>query len=309
MAFNKAVRAILRALSPDLDVTKTYEFERKIRTISSGRHVKLFYRPWDHVVIAGDHTVPVRIFTPETEGEHPILLFFHGGGWVTGNIDTYDRACTHMAKLTGHVVVSVDYRLAPEHPFPAGLEDCYAVARDIFLDAQLLGVPAESITLIGDSAGGNLAAALSLLARDRGEFLPRRQILLYPATYNDHTARSPFPSVRENGEGYILTAKRIGEYMELYASCGADRKSPYFAPLLAEDLSGQPDTLIITAQYDPLRDEGEAYGKKLLAEGNRVKIHRIGEALHGFITLPPTLRVVKEAYDVINEFLSEVIEP
>ncbi|RGX54347.1 MULTISPECIES: alpha/beta hydrolase [Anaerotruncus] len=309
MAFNKAVRAILRALSPDLDVTKTYEFERKIRTISSGRHVKLFYRPWDHVVIAGDHTVPVRIFTPETEGEHPILLFFHGGGWVTGNIDTYDRACTHMAKLTGHVVVSVDYRLAPEHPFPAGLEDCYAVARDIFLDAQLLGVPAESITLIGDSAGGNLAAALSLLARDRGEFLPRRQILLYPATYNDHTARSPFPSVRENGEGYILTAKRIGEYMELYASCGADRKSPYFAPLLAEDLSGQPDTLIITAQYDPLRDEGEAYGKKLLAEGNRVKIHRIGEALHGFITLPPTLRVVKEAYGVINEFLSEVIEP
>ena len=214
-----------------------------------------------------------------------------------------------MAKLTGHVVVSVDYRLAPEHPFPAGLEDCYAVARDIFLDAQLLGVPAESITLIGDSAGGNLAAALSLLARDRGEFLPRRQILLYPATYNDHTARSPFPSVRENGEGYILTAKRIGEYMELYASCGADRKSPYFAPLLAEDLSGQPDTLIITAQYDPLRDEGEAYGKKLLAEGNRVKIHRIGEALHGFITLPPTLRVVKEAYGVINEFLSEVIEP
>lgn len=309
MAFNKAVRAILRALSPDLDVTKTYEFERKIRTISSGRHVKLFYRPWDHIVIAGDHTVPVRIFTPETEGEHPILLFFHGGGWVTGNIDTYDRACTHMAKLTGHVVVSVDYRLAPEHPFPAGLEDCYAVARDIFLDAQLLGVPAESITLIGDSAGGNLAAALSLLARDRGEFLPRRQILLYPATYNDHTARSPFPSVRENGEGYILTAKRIGEYMELYASCGADRKSPYFAPLLAEDLSGQPDTLIITAQYDPLRDEGEVYGKKLLAEGNRVKIHRIGEALHGFITLPPTLRVVKEAYGVINEFLSEVIEP
>ncbi|MGI5967876.1 MAG: alpha/beta hydrolase [Anaerotruncus rubiinfantis] len=280
-----------------------------MRTISSGRHVKLFYRPWDHVVIAGDHTVPVRIFTPETEGEHPILLFFHGGGWVTGNIDTYDRACTHMAKLTGHVVVSVDYRLAPEHPFPAGLEDCYAVARDIFLDAQLLGVPAESITLIGDSAGGNLAAALSLLARDRGEFLPHRQILLYPATYNDHTARSPFPSVRENGEGYILTAKRIGEYMELYASCGADRKSPYFAPLLAEDLSGQPDTLIITAQYDPLRDEGEAYGKKLLAEGNRVKIHRIGEALHGFITLPPTLRVVKEAYGVINEFLSEVIEP
>lgn len=309
MAFNKAVRAILRALSPDLDVTKTYEFERKIRTISSGRHVKLFYRPWDHIVIAGDHTVPVRIFTPETEGEHPILLFFHGGGWVTGNIDTYDRACTHMAKLTNHVVVSVDYRLAPEHPFPAGLEDCYAVARDIFLDAQLLGVPSESITLIGDSAGGNLAAALSLLARDRGEFLPRRQILLYPATYNDHTARSPFPSVQENGEGYILTAKRIGEYMELYASCGADRKSPYFAPLLAEDLSGQPDTLIITAQYDPLRDEGEAYGKKLLAEGNRVKIHRIGEALHGFITLPPTLRVVKEAYGVINEFLSEVIEP
>ena len=218
---------------------------------------------------------------------------------------TYDSVCQTLAERTGHVVASVDYRLAPEFPFPAALEDCFAIAREIFLHGTLAKVPPERITLIGDSAGGNLAAAVSLMARDRGEFLPGRQILLYPATYNDHTASSPFPSVMENGTDYLLTSKRICDYMALYQSSDGDRLNPYFAPYLAEDLSRQPDTLILTAQYDPLRDEGEAYGRRLQEAGNRVEIHRIADALHGFFSLPPSFQLVQQAYERINLFLKE----
>ena len=302
------MRAALKALSyPDIDIRKTYPIERALRT-AAGRPV-LFYKPWDHEVHYGDHDIPVRIFSPETEGEHAILLFFHGGGWVTGNIDSYDKVCRNMAKLTDRSVVSVDYRLAPEYRFPAAPEDCYAVAREIFLDLSLFGMRADQITLIGDSAGANLAAAVSLMARDRGEFLPRSQILIYPATAADHTENSPFPSVRENGTDYLLTSKRICEYMELYRSGPEDCENPYFAPLAAEDFSNQPQTLILTAEYDPLRDEGEAYGEALKRAGVPVEMHRIPDALHGFFSLPPRFAQVQKAYGYINRFLDEVSHP
>ena len=214
-----------------------------------------------------------------------------------------------MAKLTDRSVVSVDYRLAPEYRFPAAPEDCYAVAREIFLDLSLFGMRADQITLIGDSAGANLAAAVSLMARDRGEFLPRSQILIYPATAADHTENSPFPSVRENGTDYLLTSKRICEYMELYQSGPEDCENPYFAPLAAEDFSNQPQTLILTAEYDPLRDEGEAYGEALKRAGVPVEMHRIPDALHGFFSLPPRFAQVQKAYGYINRFLDEVSHP
>lgn len=240
---------------------------------------------------------------PSGHENHRILIFFHGGGWVTGSIDSYDAVCADMAKLTGRVVVSVDYRLAPEYPFPAGLEDCYAVTREIFLDDSLLGTKSKEIVLIGDSAGGNLVAAVSLMSRDRGEFMPSRQILIYPATGNDHSDDSPFPSVRENGTDYLLTTKRVRDYMELYRSSDADLMNPYYAPLAAADFSNQPDTLIITAEYCPLRDEGEAYGKALAMAGNRVKVFRMPDALHGFFSLPVRFSQVKKAYVLINRFL------
>jgi len=139
-----------------------------------------------------------------------VLLFFHGGGWVTGNIDSYNKVCTNMARITNHLVVSVDYRLAPEYPFPAALEDCYEVARILINDK---GINCKDVTLIGDSAGGNLSAALSLLARDRKDFCINKQILIYPATYNNHSENSPFNSIRENGYDYLLTSKRVNDYM------------------------------------------------------------------------------------------------
>lgn len=305
MAINKVMRAALKALSyADIDVKKNYKLERTMVNISNHHVLKPLYKTWDHVVTFEDHNIPVRIFVPNLKLKHSILLFFHGGGWVTGNIDSYSKVCANMASLTDHIVVSVDYRLAPEHRFPAAPEDCYYITREIFLNTELFNVTPEQITLIGDSAGGNLAAAVSLMARDRGEFLPTKQILLYPATNNDHSDQSQFASIRDNGTDYLLTSKRICDYLGLYKSSDEDLQNPYFAPLVAEDLSRQPRTLIITAEFDPLRDEGEAYAENLKVAGNNVELHRIPDALHGFFSLPPTFSQVKDCYQIINDFLS-----
>ena len=305
MAINMAMRAALKALSyTDVDIKKTYMAERRIQDLSSrlSKNSK-GYRFWDRKVLCEGRRIPVRIFTPGGNLSGAVLLFFHGGGWVTGTIDSYNHLCWNLALLTGRTVVSVEYRLAPEHPFPAGVEDCYAVARELYLNG--LTKHTGEITMIGDSAGGNIAAAVSLMARDRGEFFPKRQILIYPATYYDHTEASPFPSIVENGTDYLLTSKRMCDFMDLYLAGTENRAQPYVAPLTAEDLTKQPDTLIITAEYCPLRDEGEAYGEKLRSAGNRVEIHRMADALHGYFKLPIRFTLVKRTFGIINRFLSE----
>lgn len=301
---NPFKKKALKALSRPINLKKNYEIYRKLQK-AINPYFKPMYNLWDHKIMIGDREIPVRIFLPKTHGIPKVLIFFHGGGWVTGNIDSYTNVCANMANQTKYMVISVDYRLAPENPFPAGVEDCYNVTREIFLNLKMLHCETEDITLIGDSAGGNLAAAVSLMARDRGEFLPDRQILIYPATYNDHSENSPYPSVRENGTDYILTSKRIQDYMDMYIQNEEDRYSPYVAPILAKHLSNQPETLIITAEYDPLRDEGEAYGIRLKESGNQVEIYRMEEALHGFFSLPWKSELVIKCYAIINEFLSD----
>lgn len=301
-------RYILRVIKQlshlDVQIKKTYKIYRKIQKILMPR-VRPGYNLLDHRIVVESREVPVRVFRPDHHDTSKSLLFFHGGGWVTGDIDFYTPICTMMANQTKHNVISVDYLLAPENPFPAGVEECYRVAREIFLNHDLLPCTQDDITLIGDSAGANLAAAVSLMARDRGEFLPNRQVLIYPATYNDHSPNSPYISVLENGSDYLLTAKRIQDYMDLYLKNEEDRVNPYFAPLLAEDLSNQPQTLIITAQYDPLRDEGEAYGMRLREYGNSVEIHRIQDALHGFFSFPLNSRPLEECFEVVISFLND----
>lgn len=304
MAVNRLMRAALRALSyTEVDLGDNYKLQRKIIRITNHCH-KLPYKMWDHVVAYENHAIPVRIFTPHDNESNSILLFFHGGGWVTGYIDSYNRVCANLAEMTGHTVVSVDYRSAPEYRFPAAPEDCYRVAREIFLDSSLFHTEISRITLMGDSAGGNLAAAVSLMARDRGEFLPARQILLYPAAYHDHTNKSPYVSAHRSDKKYLLTTKRINDYMALYMADEKDLQNPYFAPLASKDFGNQPRTLIITAEHDPLRDEAEDYGKRLEKAGNTVEIHRIPDALHGFFTMPPVFSQVRDCYKIILDFLN-----
>lgn len=305
MAINKFMKLALKALSyPDIDIRKTYQLQRSLQNLAAPK-VSPHKQDWqDHIVVSEGRKILTRIYFPLQQKAEGTLLFFHGGGWVTENIDTYHKVCAALAQATRHRVVSVDYRLAPESPFPNGLEDCYAVAQRLFLTPKSFGFAPGKITLVGDSAGGNLAAAVSLKARDEGIFSVERQILIYPATYYDHSDASPFPSVKENGSDYLLTSRRICEYIDLYKRNDDDLVDPYFSPLMAEDLSHQPDTLLITAEFDPLRDEGEAYALKLQEAGNHVTLYRMKDALHGFMSLGIGYVHVRRAHDLINTFLN-----
>ncbi len=305
MPINKLMVSALKTLSyADIDVTKNYKTDRRIREFLNPT-VKNAYNMWDRVIETADYHIPVRIFQPSEQKSSDLILFFHGGGWVAGSIDTYTRLCINMSEYMGRRILSVDYRLAPEFPFPYAPNDCYAAAYAIYREAENIGANPDNIVLMGDSAGGNLAAVVSLMAAQRGEFPIHRQILIYPATGHDHTPQSGFKSIVENGSDYLLTSKRICDYISLYLTKPEDYCNPYYAPLLAENLSGQPKTLIITAEYDPLRDEGEAYAQRLLQFGCNVELHRIRDAIHGFIKLPGTFEAVRESYILIYNFLKE----
>ncbi|MCP1102861.1 acetyl esterase/lipase [Aequitasia blattaphilus] len=305
---NKTVKKVLKALSyNDVELEKS----RSIANIKALDPMKLFHTKVDLRIHNEGHQIPIRIFFPdksihlEEDGvsDFPAVLFLHGGGWVTDSVDNYERICARLAKNINQIVIAVEYSLAPEHPFPAGLMDCYYVAKSIFQKRFFLNINPEQVTLMGDSAGGNLAAALSLMARDKKEFEVKRQILIYPAVNSDYSETSPYPSVQENGKDYILTRGRLRDYINLYAGKEEDKENPYFAPIKEKDLTNQPETLIITAELDPLRDEGEDYGKKLKEAGNKVEVHRIKDAPHGFFALGIKAFHVKESFEIINEFL------
>lgn len=305
MAINIATKAILKILSfGGIDV----EVSRQLADLKRLDPMKIFYKKMDLQVYNGDYEVPIRVFFPDEASclekdqikGRKIMLFLHGGGWATEHVENYERVCSRMAQATGQTVAAVEYRLAPEHKFPTGLMDCYAVARALYTHPDTMP---EDITLIGDSAGGNLAAALSIMARDRGEFMPKRQILIYPAVNNDYSENSPYLSVRRYGTEYLLTAGKMRDYINFYASAEEDKRSKYLAPLMETDYSNQPDTLILTAECDPLRDEGEEYGRRLKEAGNQVEIHRIQDALHGFFALGVKYYHVQESFAIINRFL------
>ncbi len=304
---NELFHAIARLFARD-NVKEDYEKVRVLQQQLAALPLPRF-QTMDRTMVSedGTHEIDGRVFFPKDRRRNELLLFFHGGGWVTGDIESYTPACALMADLTGCVVVSVDYRLAPEHPFPAGLDDCYRVAQQILADPSLANRDdPDQIVLVGDSAGANLAAVVSLLLRDRGERVPSRQILLYPVTHWDHTPEgSPFESVRNHGEDYRLTNTEVQDYMELYVPDRERRKDFRVAPLMATDFGNQPKTLLISAELDLLCDEGEAYGAALSDAGNSVQIVRVPGALHGFITLPRFAKSLRRAYEAINAFLDE----
>lgn len=300
MALNEALRAALRALSfPDVDLPKNYRRVRALQDAAPMLRAHIVQNARE-AQIAG---VPVRIYEPEPDARRAgALLFFHGGGWVTGSLVSYHAACGHLCEHTGRPVCSVGYRLAPEHRFPDGLSDCHAV-----LQAVLAGDPTfpydGPLTLMGDSAGGNLAAASLLMCMERGERLPDAQILFYPVVQTDFTDGSPFPSVRENGQDYLLTSRMMREYLALYVRGEVDARNPFLAPLYAPSLAGLPRALVVTAQYDPLRDEGEAFAARLEREGVPTSHVRVEGALHGFFSLPPRFAHAARALELVRDFL------
>ena len=253
--------------------------------------------------LAGE--VPVRIYRPtDAAAPQPVLVWFHGGGFVLGSIEVSDHTCRELAAQAGVVVVSVEYRLAPEHPYPGGVDDCYAALVWVVATAGDLGIDPARVAVGGDSAGGNLAAVVALAARDRGGPELRFQLLVYPVT----DVLMSYPSVRDNGQGYMLTADSMKWFHELYLGERGDPKDPLVSPLYAEDLSGLPPALVITAEFDPLRDEGEAYGARLQQGRVAAKVSRYDGMIHGFFSMGAMVEAARpatvEAADALRRALA-----
>ncbi|MFJ9173387.1 alpha/beta hydrolase [Streptomyces sp. NPDC102360] len=242
----------------------------------------------------GAPAIPVRVYRPEADAApepRPVVVFFHGGGWVICDLDSHDHTARALCRDAGAVVVSVDYRLAPDAPFPAAVEDAYAAVCWTADHARELGADPGALTVAGDSAGGNLAAVVAQIARDEDGPDIARQVLVYPAT----DARQKSGSFAANAEGYFLTAAHCGWFREQYLGADGDPAHPHVSPLLAEDLAGLPAAHIVTAGCDPLCDEGRAYGKALRDAGVAVTEDHFPRMFHGFFGFPELLDDSRQA--------------
>jgi acetyl esterase len=225
--------------------------------------------------------IPVRIYMPFGKEPFPVLVYFHGGGWVIGDIESSDGLCRTLSNAVGCIVVSVDYRLAPEHPFPAAADDAYHATLWAATNASSFGADDSRIAVCGDSAGGNLAAVIAQIARDRGKPGICFQLLIYPVT----DAACDTPSYSENAEGYFLTRDAMHWFWNHYIRNDADRIHPYASPLRASNFACLPPALVITAEFDVLRDEGERYAERMRAAGTPVQLTRYDGMIHGFFTM------------------------
>ncbi|MDE2744990.1 MAG: alpha/beta hydrolase [Chloroflexota bacterium] len=245
--------------------------------------------------------IPVRVYA-SAGNDLPVVIYYHGGGWVLGDIESHDGACKQLlAELGQAVVVSVDYRLAPEHRYPAAADDCYAAAVWVAEHGAEIGADGSRLAVCGDSAGGNLAAVVSLMARDRGGPAIAAQVLHVPVT--DHYFDTQ--SYLDNAEGYLLTRASMIWFWGHYLASAEDGQQAYASPLKAADLSGLPPALVQTAEYDPLRDEGEAYAAALEAAGGEVAMHRYDGVVHDpfmmFALIPTGVACLQEAAAFITE--------
>lgn len=248
--------------------------------------------------------LPLRTYRPEGEGSWPVVAFFHGGGWMLGGLDTHDALCRALANAADCLVAAVDYRRAPEHRFPAALEDCYAATRWLAEQPDAVGGDGR-LAVFGDSAGGTLAAGVGLLARDRGDPAIDYQVLAYPAT--DHAFDTA--SYEENAQGYFLTRADMERFWDAYLRSETDGRHPYASPLRGERLDGLAPTLVITCGFDPLRDEGRALAERLDTAGVPTDHLHYEDQIHGFLTMlsDPDLDRAREAIDDIGGRLGETL--
>ncbi|WP_244101262.1 alpha/beta hydrolase [Burkholderia ambifaria] len=250
------------------------------RAVRAPEAVVDLHRVEDLTVPGAAGSLRARLYRPSAERHLATVVYLHGGGFVIGDLDTHDNICRELARGANAVVVSVDYRLAPEHRYPAAADDAIAATRWVIANAGELG-GSDVVAVAGDSAGGNLAAVVTQQLHADGVSLAA-QLLIYPAVAGD---RSGFPSFKENGEGYLLDVETIAWFERHYVADGTNPQDARLAPIHAKDLAGLPPAVIVTAEYDPLRDEGEAYGRLLHASGVKVDTIRCDGMLHGFFDM------------------------
>jgi len=237
----------------------------------------------DIAIPAAERSLPVRVYRPDSpRGGLPLVLYFHGGGWVLGDLDMEEDTCIALARQTPCIVASVDYALAPERPYPAARDECYAALRWASLHGDEVGADKGQIAVAGQSAGGNLAAVTALMSRDLGGPAITFQALFYPAT---SLGGDPTPSQKAFGDGFFLNAGDMEGVASMYVPDEGERRHPYVSPLLAADLTRLPPALIITAGCDPLRDEGEAYARRLTRAGVKADVLRFDDMIHAFLFL------------------------
>ncbi|HTG70482.1 MAG TPA: alpha/beta hydrolase [Candidatus Udaeobacter sp.] len=271
--------------------------------------IQTFYRE----ITGTNGSIPVRIYSPETDGERPCIVFFHGGGFIGGGLKTVENPCKALAEKADAVVVSVDYRLAPEHAYPAGLTDCFDAVEWVFGHAAEIGVNPQQITVCGDSAGGNLATVCAMMDRDRGSGMIKFQALIYPTVNMAGVQTEDFEwSIEQytihNHREFIIPAieglKQGGSFFhDMYLQKQTDPDHPYVSPLLADDLSGLPEALVIVAEYDFLRLEDEAYARRLSRSGVPTKLIRYNGMDHAFID---KIGLYPQAEDCMEEIAEAV---
>ncbi len=262
------------------------------------------YRVEDRQIPGPVHPIKVRIYTPQASQEHaslPVLVWYHGGGFVIGDLDSHDSACRALANQTECLVVAVDYRLAPEHKFPGAVEDCESALHWVAAHASELGGDPGRIAVGGDSAGGNLAAVVALLAREKGGPKLCFQLLIYPCVAPEPET----PSHHQFAEGYLLTRKTITWFFKQYLRSSKDTLDPRYAPLEEKDLSSLPPSLVIVAGFDPLRDEGVDYAKALIDAGNKVTLSNYEGMIHGFYLMGGMIDKANQAIEESARHLKE----
>jgi acetyl esterase len=262
----------------------------------------------DQLAMGPNGSIPLRLYRPRGSSDTavlPVLVYFHGGGFVIGDLDTHDTLCRELANLADCAVVAVDYRMGPEHRFPAAVIDCMAAARWVRDQAPRLRLDASRLAVGGDSAGGNLAAVVSIDARDRGDLPIKFQLLIYPATDLRRTA----PSHAENGQGYLLTHETMDYFTGHYIADAAQLSDWRASPLLHADLSNLPPALLLTAGFDPLRDEGAAYAKRLTAAGNQAGYVHFARQIHGFLTMGKVIDEANTAVGLCAAELKRMLKP
>ena len=280
--------------------------------VEQGREMYRMMQPENPSLVVGsvhDKKIPgpacyisIRIYTPKGKGPFPIVLMFHGGGWVIGDLVTADVQSREVCRGTHTIVISVDYRLAPEHRFPAAADDCFAALKWAYTNAQHFDGDPTRLAVAGDSAGGNISAVVAQMAKEAGPDL-RFQLLVYPATDG---SRFDTESYIANADGYMLTLDSMRWFWEHYADA-EQRLDPRASPLLAKDLSGLPPAMIMTAEYDPLRDEGEAYGARLADAGVIVETIRFDGFIHGFFAQTQTISATRPAMQKACEALESAL--
>lgn len=257
----------------------------------------------DRVAATATGDVPVRVYRASASNTAGLVVYLHGGAFFSGSLETHDTIARSIAAASGWTVVSVGYRLAPEAAFPAGLDDSYWVLRWVVDHAHALGWTGEKLALAGDSSGGTFVAALTARAHDEGFDAVTHQVLLYPSVDLDFEV-DRYPSLRENATGFGLETIGLKPHNSFYFESGADPADPRVSPIKREDLTGLPPALVITAEFDPLRDEGEAYARRLQEAGVPVTLHRYEGATHGFVQHFGWLPEYAVVFDEIAEFLN-----